>query len=1339
LTGALVIDGFEYLREVTAFVNQLTSVVVDNNPALTYLSVWENRLTTLNVKGAPALESLDAPGNELVAVNLTNNPALNSLSLSRNKLAAIDLSHNPNLVRLAVEGNYLSTLDLGNNPLLEILNARDNDITFLNVRQNANLMTLDAGSNLLASIDVSANFLLEFLDVGHNNLTVLDVGNNVNLTELRVSDNSLSSLELDNNVSLQYLYVARNSLNSLDLSNNPNLIGVDAEFNRLATINLSGNHALEFLYIRGNLLDSLDVSDSAGLTELYADSNGLTTINLSNNPNLRNLELNDNPLSALDVSHNPDLWSLYVSSCGLNSLVLSGNEELRQLDVSRNSFSSLDLTDNENLIYLNVSHNSLSSLDLSDNDYLIELDVSDNFLGSLNLSGNVDLFSLNVSGNSFSSLNLNDYENLRSLNVSHNSLSSLDLSDNDYLIELDVSGNSLGSLNVGDMADLRYLSASGNSLNTLDLSGNANIYYLDVSENSLNSLVLNVLTNLQYLDASDNLLASLDLSDNAYLDYLDVSDNFLVSLDLSHNPNLKYVDVTGNPTLASLSVEDSQFSSLDFIDIATLTNLNVSGGRFTLSALYDMMSTVPNVKMGNQNNAPLAAIPSGPAPGAVYDLGSEASFNGELTQFSFKRDGVVAVAGEDYSISPDGALVFMDRGLYEIAMENLQVHGVGVYDSDPPSVVTSLIDVLRAGAIVSWLGDAGALWAPESSADSGKDWLHSGYGVRYLDSDDALFGAAGAKDVHVDPSGVNPGAVTVEADGYSFSGGGVTGDSLLLAAAPGSRTRFSNVINFARGAEVRAGNALVFDYSVSDYSSGVTSALYVYGEGSLSKDGDGVLALSGPSDYSGSTNVLMGTLKLAPGADISRSLAGGGLILSTGATFDISSYGSLAIPRLAVEGGASPAVIQADATIVADFSGAELSWSLPGSGAFASPLLQVNGEAKLDGATVFSITSAPARLGVALGEGLTLLAADALDDAGFASLSVSTPNGDSFTVEIDPLAPGRVKATLASISPWVPSYERMKAYPEAAAAALAFAGLGQDALAREGVSAAATASSGTGPVWGAFGAASGGRSRYNTGSRADVSGLSVLAGAAVGADLGIGRLALGIFAEAGRGDYDSHNSFANSREVDGSGDVTYAGGGILARWDAAAGAFPGLYLEASARLGRQETDFDTDDIRYGGAPASFKLSSRYWGLHGGLGRTWKPGGPDGSFALDLGAKILWTRQEGSEFGVSADRVRFEDADSLRVRAGARLAYVAWGRAAPYVGAYFEREFDGVARASVNDVSLETPSLRGNTGILELGVSFRPSENLPFSLEIGAQGYVGKREGFSGTATLKYGF
>ena len=74
-----------------------------------------------------------------------------------------------------------------------------------------------------------------------------------------------------------------------------------------------------------------------------------------------------------------------------------------------------------------------------------------------------------------------------------------------------------------------------------------------------------------------------------------------------------------------------------------------------------------------------------------------------------------------------------------------------------------------------------------------------------------------------------------------------------------------------------------------------------------------------------------------------------------------------------------------------------------------------------------------------------------------------------------------------------------------------------------------------------------------------------------------------------------------------------------------------------------------------------------------------------------------------------------------------------------IGAAYEHEFDGRARATSYGYSLDAPSLKGGTGIGELGLTLKPSKTLPLSFDLGVQGYAGKREGVTGSLQARWEF
>jgi outer membrane autotransporter protein len=234
-----------------------------------------------------------------------------------------------------------------------------------------------------------------------------------------------------------------------------------------------------------------------------------------------------------------------------------------------------------------------------------------------------------------------------------------------------------------------------------------------------------------------------------------------------------------------------------------------------------------------------------------------------------------------------------------------------------------------------------------------------------------------------------------------------------------------------------------------------------------------------------------------------------------------------------------------------------------------------------------------------------------------------------------------------------------------------------------------------------------------------------------------GNLILGAFFEGGWGSYDSYNSFGNAQRVHGSGDTSYLGGGAIGRYGFSQGDLGRFYLDASIRAGQTKTDFITSDLRNNaGDSIRYDSSSPYYGAHFGLGYVWDLTEKAG---LDVSLRYIWTRQGGDSVTIGGDLVNFKAADSHRLRTGARFSYRVNEYIRPSLGIYYDHEFDGRSRATVDGLSLPSPKLKGGTGVGELGLSIKPSQNVPFSVELGVHGYTGKREGVTGSLQIKFDF
>ena len=330
-----------------------------------------------------------------------------------------------------------------------------------------------------------------------------------------------------------------------------------------------------------------------------------------------------------------------------------------------------------------------------------------------------------------------------------------------------------------------------------------------------------------------------------------------------------------------------------------------------------------------------------------------------------------------------------------------------------------------------------------------------------------------------------------------------------------------------------------------------------------------------------------------------------------------------------------------------------------------------------------------------------------------------------------------------------------KAFSEGRAASLGFLNQGADLIANAGIRSArsSVAEAGNNPwqmnLMPIF-VIDGSSNRYKSGSHADVDGFNMAVGLATGFELADKHpVTLGAFFEYGRGTYDTYNSFANYASVHGDGDTHYTGGGVLGRIDFAgtglgrvnkleAGQADGLYAEASFRAGHIDTDFDTDDILGEfGEGSDYDSGADYYGLHGGVGYVMNF---DERNSLDVYGRYFWTKIDSETVDVGRDRLRFDDADSSRLRIGTRYTMIYNQQLKPYVGIAYDHEFDGEVAARAYGLKLDKPSLEGDTGIVEAGISMKPVSTIDaLSVDVTGQGFIGRREGGGGGLKIKYQF
>lgn len=258
--------------------------------------------------------------------------------------------------------------------------------------------------------------------------------------------------------------------------------------------------------------------------------------------------------------------------------------------------------------------------------------------------------------------------------------------------------------------------------------------------------------------------------------------------------------------------------------------------------------------------------------------------------------------------------------------------------------------------------------------------------------------------------------------------------------------------------------------------------------------------------------------------------------------------------------------------------------------------------------------------------------------------------------------------------------------------------------------------------------------RYKSGSHADVHGYNLALGVGKAIANKDGQLTFGPFVEYGHGNYTSHLDSG----VRGDGNTKYYGIGMLARQDNTSG----VYYECSLRYGRMDAAYGSNDMSssLGKVYTQYDSSNAYYGAHLGIGKVTEL---NDSTKADVYAKLLYTHQNGDSVvlqGAGAgEEYDFDAVDSTRARIGARVSKAYGSRSSGYVGVAYEYEFNGEARATVKGFSTPSPSIKGSSGMLELGYILQPQGANDPSINIGLQGWGGKKQGFTGNVNFVWTF
>ena len=251
--------------------------------------------------------------------------------------------------------------------------------------------------------------------------------------------------------------------------------------------------------------------------------------------------------------------------------------------------------------------------------------------------------------------------------------------------------------------------------------------------------------------------------------------------------------------------------------------------------------------------------------------------------------------------------------------------------------------------------------------------------------------------------------------------------------------------------------------------------------------------------------------------------------------------------------------------------------------------------------------------------------------------------------------------------------------------------------------------------------------KLDTGSHVDLKAWNMNLGFAKKINNNSGKLIIAPVIEYGRGSYDSYLD----NGTHGDGDAHFWGAGLMAKQlnD------DGLYYEGSLRAGRMSTDYQSAVA--GGI--KYDSDATYYAAHLGMGKVVQLNDKD---TLDYYGKLFYTRQQGDKVTVGTGATYdFDATTSLRTRLGARYTHQLSEKNAFYAGLAWQHEFDGESNAIVattlGSASAPAPSMKGDTGIMELG--WRVNNSDKFELGLGVNSSVGKQKGVGFNLSLNFSF
>lgn len=209
----------------------------------------------------------------------------------------------------------------------------------------------------------------------------------------------------------------------------------------------------------------------------------------------------------------------------------------------------------------------------------------------------------------------------------------------------------------------------------------------------------------------------------------------------------------------------------------------------------------------------------------------------------------------------------------------------------------------------------------------------------------------------------------------------------------------------------------------------------------------------------------------------------------------------------------------------------------------------------------------------------------------------------------------------------------------------------------------------------------------------------------------------GMFFQYGKSNFDTHNG-----SFRGDGDAKNLGFGLMYHSESK----NNYYYDGAAYIGKL-------DAKWSCNAGGYDESATYRGITLGMGHR---NHVKNNRVVDTYGKYFFNHTNAMSGVIDGHSYSFDSVDSSRLRLGLRIEQIKNKSARPYFGFAWEHEFSGDARSSMDLGRVDAPSLKGDTGIVEIGYRWKRGN---WDININAEGSFGKREGVTGAASFYYNF